>query len=118
MADPAEELLPLLGINMDQQRESDDSELSSGEEDDDSISSGVEEEEMEHDAHGEMGNHQGDGNGPEMEPNNGEALPALMLRQRRWKNKLKISLRKKSRDSDSQRPTIVNFDQSLPSSHS
>ncbi|RUS71602.1 hypothetical protein EGW08_020637 [Elysia chlorotica] len=118
MADPAEELLPLLGINMDQQRESDDSELSSGEEDDDSISSGVEEEEMEHDAHGEIGNHQGDGNGPEMEPNNEEALPALMLRQRRWKKKLKISLRKKSCDSDSHRPTIVNFDQSLPSSHS
>ncbi|KAK3767566.1 hypothetical protein RRG08_003828 [Elysia crispata] len=115
MADPAEDLLPLLGINIDGHRESDNSELSSGDEADGSISSGVEEEQMEHDVNEGM---EGGMNRPDMEADDEEDLPAPMLRQRRRRKKKKISLKKKSKDPDSHKPTIVNFDQSLPSSHS
>ncbi|GFS14021.1 protein cereblon [Elysia marginata] len=120
MADPAEDLLPLLGINIDEggHRESDDSEFSSGEETDESFSSGLEEEQMEHEANEEIADHQGNGNEPAAEADGEEELPALEVRRHPRIKKRKISLRKKSADSQSQKATIVNFDQSLPSSHS
>ena len=70
---------------------------------------------MEHDVNEGM---EGGMNRPDMEADDEEDLPAPMLRQRRRRKKKKISLKKKSKDPDSHKPTIVNFDQSLPSSHS
>ena len=77
-------------------------------------------DEMEHDENEEVDNLQDNEDRPALQPDDEQDLPRLEVevRRRRRKKKKKFSLGKKSADSESQQPTIVNFDQSLPSSHS
>lgn len=116
MADPAEDLLPLIGMNIDEggRIDSDDSEISSDDDIGGSLSSGVEEEHMEEE---ENAGHEEGENQPAINAG-ADNLPGVDMRQHPRKKKRKFSLRKRSADSESHKPTIVNFDQSLPSSHS